>query len=133
MVEFDVFERSTPLDGVFRALSDPTRRAIVERLADGERNVTELAEPFPMSLAAVSKHLRVLERAGIARQRAVGRSRRYRLDASRLAEADSWLRRYERFWESRLDRLEQKLRSEHAAPARARRREGEERSEGEEQ
>ena len=117
MVESDGIGRSAPLDGVFHALSDPTRRAIVERLADGERNVTELAEPFPMSLAAVSKHLRVLERAGIARQRAVGRSRRYRLDASRLAEADSWLRRYERFWESRLDRLEQQLRAEDTATA----------------
>lgn len=118
MVNRDVDRPSAQLDSIFHALADPTRRAIVDRLAERERNVTELAEPFPISLAAVSKHLRVLEKAGIARQRAIGRNRRYRLEASRLAEADGWLRRHERFWESRLDRLERQLRSDDAAPAR---------------
>ncbi len=90
---------------VFGALSDPTRRAIVERLRDGEATVGELAEPFAMSLAAVSKHVKVLERAGLVRQRPEGRLRRCRLAPEPLREADAFLARYRPFWTSSLDAL----------------------------
>ena len=100
-------ERSADsLSLVFRALGDPTRRAMVQRLSGGERTVGELAEPFRMSLAAASKHVRVLERAGLVRRRVQGRLHRCRLEADRLAEAQAWLARYERFWDERLDALE---------------------------
>jgi DNA-binding transcriptional ArsR family regulator len=102
----------SPLDDVFQALSDPTRRAMLRRLVDGERTVTELAEPFAMSLAAASKHVKALERAGLIRRTVSGRTHRCRLDAGPLAEADAWLRRYERFWTGRLDVLETLLREE---------------------
>src|SRR3954469_8305373 len=97
------------LDKTFAALSDPTRRAIVERLADGEASVTELAAPFEMSLPAVSKHLKVLEKAGwIARGRRP-RGRPCRLEPEPLKEASDWLEEYRRLWEERLDRLDEYL------------------------
>jgi DNA-binding transcriptional ArsR family regulator len=94
------------LSVVFRALGDPTRRRMLRRLAGGERTVGELAEPFHMSLAAASKHVQVLERAGLVRRTVQGRTHRCRLDASRLAEAQRWLSFYEGFWEERLDALD---------------------------
>ena len=110
-------ERSADsLSLVFRALGDPTRRAMVQRLALGERTVGELAEPFRMSLAAASKHVRVLERAGLVRRRVHGRLHRCRLDADRLAEAQAWLAHYERFWSERLDALDSLLAAD-AAPS----------------
>ena len=98
------------LNATFAALADPTRRAILARLALGEASVTELAEPFEMSLPAISKHLKVLERAGlIARGRAAQR-RPCRLQAAPLKDAVDWLEHYRRFWELSLDRLEVYLR-----------------------
>ncbi|MEO6525475.1 MAG: metalloregulator ArsR/SmtB family transcription factor [Gemmatimonadaceae bacterium] len=91
---------------VFRALGDPTRRAILRRLAGGERTVGELAEPFDMSLAAASKHVKTLERAGLVRRRVEGRTHHCRLDATRLGQAQRWLAFYEQFWDEKLDALE---------------------------
>lgn len=102
------------LDGVFHALSDPTRRAMLRHLASGERNIGELAAPFNMSFAAASKHVRVLESAGLLRRRVVGRRHVCRMQPSPLAAAEKWLRYYERFWTSRLDALEALLRAEDA-------------------
>jgi DNA-binding transcriptional ArsR family regulator len=93
------------LDAVFAALANPTRRAIVARLTEGEATVSELAEPFGVSLPAVTKHLAVLERAGLLEHRKTGRVRRCRLDARPMRAADEWLRRYRVFWEARLDSL----------------------------
>ncbi len=100
-----------PLGGVFRALADPTRRAIVKRLAQRDRTVTELAEPFKMSLAAISKHVKVLESAGLLRRTVSGRTHTCRLDPAPLAVARQWLEYYEGFWSDRLDALEQALES----------------------
>ena len=97
------------LNRTFAALADPTRRAILARLAVGEASVTELAEPFAMSLPAVSKHLKVLERAGLI---ARGRERQWRpsrLDAGPLKEVADWTERYRRFWEESYDRLDEYL------------------------
>ena len=102
------------LDDVFHALSDPTRRAMLASLADGERNIGELAEPFEISFAAASKHVKVLEGAGLIRRRIEGRSHICRMEAGPLAEADQWLRFYERFWSARLDTLEQLLQQDDA-------------------
>ena len=93
------------LDAVFRALADPTRRSLVRRLSDGEATVSELAAPFDMSLAAVSKHVHVLEQAGLVTQRRQGRRRQCSLQAQRLRGAHRWLEQYERFWTERLDGL----------------------------
>ncbi len=93
------------LDRVFSALSDRTRRAIVARLASGESSVTGLAAPFRMSLPAVSKHLRVLERAGLLSRNIDGRFHRCRLLATPLNEAAVWLESYRRFWEQQFDAL----------------------------
>jgi DNA-binding transcriptional ArsR family regulator len=93
------------LDAVFAALADPTRRAIVARLAGGETSVSELAAPFDMSLVAVSKHLRVLEHAGLLDQRKQGRVRYCRLAPEPLRSADDWLAGYRVFWQTRLDSL----------------------------
>jgi DNA-binding transcriptional ArsR family regulator len=94
------------LDHVFFALADPTRRAILERLAqDGDVMVTVLAEPFDISLPAVSKHLRVLERAGLLTQEKDGRIRRCQLVAGPLQAADDWISHYRRFWEAQFDAL----------------------------
>src|SRR3954447_2292789 len=97
------------LDTTFAALSDPTRRAIVERLADGEASVTELAAPFAMSLPAVSKHLKVLENAGLISRGRRAQWRPCRLEPEPLKEASDWLQEYRRLWEERLDRLDEYL------------------------
>jgi DNA-binding transcriptional ArsR family regulator len=94
------------LSTTFSALADPTRRAILARLASGEASVTELAEPFDMSLPAVSKHLKVLERAGLIARNREAQWRRCRLDAAPLRTASDWLEEYREFWEQRFDRLE---------------------------
>lgn len=97
--------KTKQLDSVFHALADPTRRAILTRVAGGERNVSELAEPFDMSLAAVSKHLKVLERAGLLARRQEGRVHHLQLDAAPLAEAAKWISFYQKFWGKQLDSL----------------------------
>jgi DNA-binding transcriptional ArsR family regulator len=94
------------LDATFAALADPTRRAILERLAEGEASVAELAEPFAMSQPAISKHLKVLERAGLVARGRDAQRRPRRLVAAPLAEADAWLKEYRRFWEERFGRLD---------------------------
>ena len=93
------------LSSTFAALADPTRRAILARLALGETSVTELAEPFAMSLPAVSKHLKVLERAGLIARGREAQWRPCRIEAAALKEVDEWLERYRRFWDESLDRL----------------------------
>jgi DNA-binding transcriptional ArsR family regulator len=98
------------LSTTLSALADPTRRAILARLVSGEASVTELARPFDMSLAAVSKHLRVLERAGVIARGRDAQWRPCRLQAGPLREVDEWVRRYRVFWEYRFDRSEQYLR-----------------------
>ena len=100
---------SINLDRTFSALSDPTRRDILRRLAQRRYSVTELAEPFDISLAAVSKHLRVLEKAGLVIQEREGRIRRCRISAKPLKEASRWIERYRRFWEESFDRLDNYL------------------------
>src|SRR4051794_8246207 len=98
------------LDRTFAALSDPTRRAIVERLADGEASVPERAAPFEMGLPAVSKHLKVLEKAGLISRGRRAQWRPCRLEPEPLKEASDWLEEYRRLWEERLDRLDEDLR-----------------------
>jgi DNA-binding transcriptional ArsR family regulator len=93
------------LDAVFHALADPTRRSILGRLKSGEASVSELASPYDMSLAAVSKHLQVLQHAGLVVQHRQGRRRQCSLQGARLGVAHSWLEQYERFWTERLDSL----------------------------
>src|SRR5580704_1346844 len=93
------------LSATFSALADPTRRAILARLASGEASVKELAEPFDMSLQAVSKHLKVLERGGLIVRGREAQWRPCRIDTSALREVDDWLVRYRGLWEARLDRL----------------------------
>ncbi len=110
MVEF----HTSHLDAVFHALSDPTRRAILQRLTAGEHSVSDLATPFQMSLAGASKHIKVLENAGLVRRRIEGRTHICQLEAARLAQAQQWLSTYEKFWAARLDDLEAILRDEDA-------------------
>jgi DNA-binding transcriptional ArsR family regulator len=98
------------LNVTFAALADPTRRAILARLVSGEASVTDLASPFKMSLPAVSKHLKVLERAGLIARSREAQWRPCRLDAGPLKEASDWLEHYRRFWEESFDRLEEYLR-----------------------
>lgn len=98
-----------PLSATFAALADPTRRAILARLVDGEAPVTELAEPFAMSLPAVSKHLKVLERARLIERSRHAQWRPCRLAPEPLKEVADWVGRYRRFWEERLDRLDDYL------------------------
>ena len=99
--------KSARLDGVFSALSDPTRRAILARLSGGEAaRVTEIAAEFPISLNSVSKHIRMLERAGLVRRSIVGRDHLLSLSAGPLAEAQAWIESYRSFWEGRLEALE---------------------------
>jgi DNA-binding transcriptional ArsR family regulator len=100
-----VKQSSGSLDAVFSALADPTRRQIVSRLSEGEATVTELAEPFKMSLPAVSKHLTVLEGAGLLTREKEGRIRHCRLVAEPMQEALEWIARYGSFWESQFDSL----------------------------
>jgi len=94
------------LSTTFAALADPTRRAILARLSSGESSVTELAEPFDMSLPAISKHLKVLERAGLITRGRDAQRRPRRLEAQPLAEATEWLERYRQFWEAPFQRLD---------------------------
>ncbi len=103
-----------PLSATFAALADPTRRAILARLAAGETTVKALAEPFHMTLPAVTKHLRVLERAGLISKGRQAQWRPCRLEARPLQEAQGWIDQYRQFWEARLDRLEDYLRTLHA-------------------
>ncbi len=100
---------------VFQALTDATRRAMLRSLAGGDRNIGELAAPFDMSLAAASKHVKVLERAGLVRRLVQGRTHICRLEPAPLAAADEWLRFYEQFWNRRLDALDALLKAEDAA------------------
>ena len=116
MVEND----SPQLDIVFRALGDATRRGMLARLALGEKSIGELAEPFAMSFAGASKHVKVLEDAGLVRREVRGRTHICRLEPGPMATADQWLRHYERFWTERLDALEQLLRDDDARKAQSR-------------
>jgi DNA-binding transcriptional ArsR family regulator len=102
------YEQSGPwqLDATFAALADPTRRAILARLASGEASVTELAEPFAMTQPAISKHLKVLEHAGLISRGRDAQRRPRRLEADRLAEASRWLEAYRQFWERNYERLD---------------------------
>ena len=100
------------LSPVFHALSDATRRRMLRELADGERTVSQLAEPFTISLAAASKHIKVLESAGLIRREVRGRAHLCRLDPGPLESAREWLSFYERFWTDRLDVLDRLLREE---------------------
>jgi DNA-binding transcriptional ArsR family regulator len=104
-----------PLDTIFHALGDQTRRRMLAALSKGELSVGELAEPFAMSLAAASKHIKVLETAGLIRREVKGRTHLCRLEPGPLAGAHQWLSDYEHFWAGRLDVLERLLREEDAA------------------
>jgi DNA-binding transcriptional ArsR family regulator len=115
---------SDQLSSTFAALADPTRRAILASLAAGERSVTELAEPFDMSLPAVSKHLRVLERAGLISRGREAQWRPCRIEAAPLKQVADWTERYRHIWEARLDRLDaylQELKAKEKRHARKRR------------
>jgi DNA-binding transcriptional ArsR family regulator len=117
---------SERLDATFLALGDSTRRAILARLALGEASVTELAEPFSISQPAISKHLKILERAGLISVGRDAQRRPRRLEGERLAEATAWLEQYRAAWEAsfeRLDRLLEQMQRARSAPRRARRRE----------
>jgi DNA-binding transcriptional ArsR family regulator len=104
------------LSTTFAALADPTRRAILQRLAEGEATVGELAEPFPISLQAVSKHLKVLESAGLVTRGRSAQQRPTRLRSDALRDANEWLEQYRRFWTASFDRLDDHLRSERNTP-----------------
>lgn len=105
---------ASELDTIFHALGDATRRHMLRQLAGGERTVGELAEPFAMSLAAASKHVKALERAGLIRREVKGRTHVCRLEPGPLASAHEWLNFYEGFWTSRLDALDRLLREANA-------------------
>jgi DNA-binding transcriptional ArsR family regulator len=105
MVKFS----SRLLNRTFAALADPTRRRILAHLAHGDHCVTDLARPYSMSLPAVSKHLRVLEHAGLIRRRRSGRVHRLRLQAAPMKQASQWIEEYRRFWEQSFDRLDEYL------------------------
>lgn len=105
------------LDRVFQALADPTRRAMLADLSQRERSVGELAAPHRISLAAASKHIKTLERAGLVKRTVSGRTHRCALDAAPLADADAWLRRYAAFWNTRLDALQALLAADANLPA----------------
>jgi DNA-binding transcriptional ArsR family regulator len=107
------------LSSTFAALADPTRRAILSRLAQGETSVTELAEPFDMSLPAVSRHLKVLERAGLIARGRDAQWRPCRLEAAPLREVSGWVEHYRQFWEASLSRLDEYLREVQAAEAKS--------------
>lgn len=120
MLIFNHMVESNPdrLDAVFRALADPTRRAMLRNLSRQPRSVGELAQPFEISLAAASKHIKVLEGAGLVQREVQGRTHVCRLDARPLHAGMEWMRHYEQFWNQRLDTLESLLRTEdrgHAA------------------
>ncbi len=103
--------QTDPLSATFSALADPTRRAILARLAQGESSVTDLAEPFDMSLPAISRHLKVLERAGLITRGREAQWRPCRIEPEALKGVDDWLDRYRRLWEERFDRLDDYLRA----------------------
>ena len=102
--------RAARLDAVFAALADPTRRAIIERLSHSQARVTEVAEPFAMSLNAVSKHIRVLELSGVVERHRKGRDHILSINTRSLDEVDGWIVRMRRYWEERLDAMERLLR-----------------------
>ena len=110
-----VDDPSAHLDTVFHALADPTRRALLRSLAGKDQSVGELAAPFDMSLEAVSKHIRVLERAGLVQRSIEGRTHICRLDARPMHGGLEWIRHYEQFWNRRLDKLDKLLHSEDRA------------------
>ncbi|ODT18251.1 MAG: transcriptional regulator [Kaistia sp. SCN 65-12] len=113
-----VYQDHPSLDRLFHALSDPTRRAMLRALADDEHKIGDLARPFAMSFAAASKHVRVLESAGLVSRRVEGRNHVCRIEPAPLAEAEAWLSFYARFWSRRLDTLEALLQDAPApAPA----------------
>jgi DNA-binding transcriptional ArsR family regulator len=115
--------RTARLDAVFAALADPTRRAIIERLSRREARVTEVAEPFAMSLNAVSKHIRVLEASGVVERRRKGRDHILSINTRSLDEVDGWIVRTRRYWEERLDamdRLLRELKKDHKSAAKDR-------------
>jgi DNA-binding transcriptional ArsR family regulator len=105
------------LSTTFKALADPTRREILARLAEGEATVNELADPFPISVQAVSQHIQVLERAGLITRRRSAQLRPSRLEGAPLKDAVDWLERYRRFWEASFDSLDARLRSRGQGPA----------------
>ncbi len=107
------------LDATFSALADPTRRAILARLASGEASVSELAEPFDMSLPAVSKHLKVLERAGLIARGREAQWRPCRLEAGPLKDVSDWVENYRRFWDESFDRLDDYLHELQGKPKRS--------------
>jgi DNA-binding transcriptional ArsR family regulator len=113
MVNYSTAPADAPLDATFGALADPTRRAILARLALGEATVTELAAPFDVSLPAVSKHLRVLESAGLLRREIDGRIHRCRLASQPMKDAAAWIESYRSFWEAQFDALAKYLESTH--------------------
>jgi DNA-binding transcriptional ArsR family regulator len=117
---FNYMVELSPLDSIFLAVADPTRRAMLRNLAVGERNIGQLARPFAMSFAAASKHVKVLESAGLVRRHVRGREHVCRIEARPLATADRWLRDFEGFWNEQLDGLETLLREEDQAVARDR-------------
>lgn len=108
MVEYEPEQ----LDAVFHALADPTRRAMLQRLAGGEQSVGALAAPFAISLAAASKHIKVLERAGLVQRTVQGRTHFCRLEAQPMHGGLEWIRHYEQFWNRRLDKLDEALRAD---------------------
>jgi DNA-binding transcriptional ArsR family regulator len=113
--------RTPALDRVFHALAHPARRAMLRRLTEGERNLSELAAPLRMSFPAASKHVRVLERARLVRRRVVGRTHLCRIEGKPLGVASGWLEEYRRFWEEsfqRLDALLEELKTEEKKPVR---------------
>lgn len=122
-----VDQENTHLNALFHALGDGTRRRMLRDLADGERSVSQLAEPFDMSLAAASKHIKVLEKAGLIRREVRWRTHMCRLEPGPLATAHGWLGFYERFWTSRLDTLDRLLREEQSADRTPHRTEGDDR------
>lgn len=109
ILNYMVEQQSGQLDAVFRALADPTRRTMLQQLAERDHTISQLAEPFDMSLAAASKHIKVLERAGLVRRTVRGRTHICQLAPEPLASAHDWLHFYERFWRDRLDALERAL------------------------
>jgi DNA-binding transcriptional ArsR family regulator len=113
--------QSTKLDGVFNALCDPTRRAILARLTDADARVTEIAGDFPISLNSISKHIRMLERAGLLRRSIVGRDHVLSLNAAPLADAMAWIERYRRFWDSRLAALDDYITKKNATKQKGKR------------
>ena len=110
-----IYMDDDPLSATFAALADPTRRAILIRLAEGDATVTELAEPFAMSMPAISKHLKVLEKAGLVSRSRDAQRRPVRLEAAPIEEANSWTERYRQFWDDSSDALDDVLATLHRA------------------